>query len=302
MSEQKTWKALLAVDGSPYSDAAVALTARIVWPPGTIIHTLTVAPERWSLNGLSPDAQRVVDETMAKVRHVERTTAERLAAQAAERLRSHNVAAEPETLEGKPSEVILQRASELPTDLIVIGARGLSAPEEFLLGSTAHKLAHYAECSVLVARPLERERPLVILLAADGSLEAQRAAELLCAFSLPQWAEVIVVGVAEIALGLTGDGHQSNTDMPGEVRQALLDAAEARVADAVIHLRRCGAQVRSVIRLGHPAGEILKTAKEQDADLIVIGARGQTRSTPLPLGGVAQKIVKYAPCSILVAR
>ncbi len=302
MSEQKTWKVLLAVDGSLYSEAAVALTARIVWPTGTNVHTLAVMPERWSLNGLSPEAQRVVDETVVKARQLERAAAERLAAQASERLLSHNVTAEPETLEGKPSEVILRRAAELPVNLIVIGARGLSAPEEFLLGSTAHKLAHYAECSVLVARPLEREQPLTVILAADGSPKAQRAAELLCAFSLPQWAEVIVVGVAEIALGLTGDGRQSITDVPGEVMQALLDAAEARVADAVEHLSDCGAQVRSVIRLGHPAGEILKAAKEQDADLIVVGARGQTRSTPLPLGGVAQKIVKYAPCSVLVAR
>lgn len=302
MPDQKTWRVLLAVDGSAYSQAAVTLTARIVWPSKTSAHTLAVVPERWSLSGLSLEAQRVVDETVAKVRHLEKLAAEQLAAQAAERLWAHHMMAEPETREGKPSEVILQRAAELPADLIVIGARGLSAPDEFLLGSTAHKLAHYAECSVLVARPLDREQPLIVVLAADGSQEAERAAEMLCTFPLPQWAEVIVVGVAEIALGLAGSKGKAFSDVPESVRQALLDAAEARVSAAVKHLNECGAQVRSVIRVGHPAGEILATAKEQDADLIVMGARGQTRASLFPLGGVAQKIIKYAPCSVLVVR
>jgi len=302
MSQEKTLQVLLAVDGSAHSEAAVTLTAGMTWPAGAATHVLAVVPERWSFGDLSPEAQRVLDDTLVKVRQVERAAAERLAAQAAERLRAHNVMAEAEAREGRPSEVILQRAADLPADLIVIGARGLSAPGEFLLGSTAHKLTHYAGCSVLVARLSVREQPVSVIFAADGSPAAQRAADFLCALSLPQWAEATVVGVAEIAVGPAAGEHLVVTDVPEAVRQALLDAAEARVAEVVKHLRGCGAQVRSAIRLGHPAGEILAAAKEQDADLIVVGARGQTRAAPFPLGGVAQKVVKYAPCSVLVVR
>lgn len=302
MSQEKTLQVLLAVDGSAHSAAAVALTAGMPWPVGASATVLAVVPERWSFGDLSPEARQVVDDTLAKVRQVERAAAERLAAQAAEELRARGLSAQAEAREGRPSEVILGRASDLPASLIAIGARGLSAPDEFLLGSTAHKVSHYAECPVLVVRPPERAQPTSVILAADGSPEAERAAEFLCALSLPGWAEVTVVSVAEMTVGVPAGARQPVTDAPEAVRQALLDAAEARTAEIMRRLGACGAQVRSAIRPGHPAGEILAAAREHDADLVVVGARGQTRAAPFPLGGVAQKVVKYAPCSVLVVR
>ena len=89
----------------------------------------------------------------------------------------------------------------MSADLIVIGAKGLSAPDSFRLGAAAHKLAHYADCSVLVVRPPERAQLLSAILATDGSPEAQRAAEFLCTLSLPRWTEVTVVSVAEAKQG-----------------------------------------------------------------------------------------------------
>src|SRR5688572_16736413 len=49
-----------------------------------------------------------------------------------------------EIQEGRAAEVILECAAVLPTDLIAIGARGLSAPSAFRLGTTAHKVAAHA--------------------------------------------------------------------------------------------------------------------------------------------------------------
>ncbi len=76
----------------------------------------------------------------------------------------------------------------------------------------------------------------------------------------------------------------------------------ASAAVAIKCLGDCGAQVQRVIRLGHAATQILFVATERDADLIVLGARSQARAGSFRLGGVAQKVVKYAPCSVLVVR
>ena len=103
----------------------------------------------------------------------------------------------------------------------------------------------------------------------------------------------------------TGNGTTEQNlvaDVPEAVRCALLDAAEGYISEASVCLRECRAQVRSAIRFGYPAEEILNAAREHDADLIVIGARGQTRTEPFQLGSVAQKAVKYAQCSVLVVR
>jgi nucleotide-binding universal stress UspA family protein len=244
----------------------------------------------------------VVAETLAKVRSVYRGSAETLLAHAAAQLEGCGLSVQTDIVEGRPAEAVLAQTAAAPVDLIVIGAKGLSAPGAFHLGSTAQKLVEYADCSVLIARPVERVQPWRVTLAADGSPQAQQAACFLCALALPQWAEVNVVSVAEATVGQPAGERRLAADVPAAVRQALLDAAEARAAAVMADLRECGAQVRCLVRMGHPAAEILAAAQERDANLIVVGAKGQDGNDRFRLGGVAQKVASHAPCSVLLVR
>jgi nucleotide-binding universal stress UspA family protein len=302
MSDEKKLNVLLAVDGSPHSEAAVTLTAGMKWPADTFIHALSVVPEMKWFADLSAEAQQTVSETLAEARQIEWVAAERITVQATQKLAEHGLLAQAETCGGPPSTTILQQATRLFTDLVVIGARGWSAPAEFHLGSTAHKVAHYADCSVLIARPPVRALPLSIILAVDGSPEAQRAADFLCCLSWPHWAEITVCSVAEFKVNLGAGERRPMAQMSDIVRRMMLDMAEEHTSKIVEQMKGCSAQVQRSIRLGHPAGEILAVAQEQDADLIVIGARGQTRAEPFRVGGVAQKVVKYASHSVLLVR
>ena len=54
-------------------------------------------------------------------------------------------------------------------------------------------------------------------------------------------------------------------------------------------------------RVGQPAREILDTIKEDSVDLVVLGATGMNE-VDSGLGSVAQKVSRYAPCSVLLAR
>lgn len=320
MSKKSEFNILLAIDGSPHSDAAHKLVGAITWPAESRILVLAIVTERWMPLGFESQEQNAGNETLANLQRQDRYAAEHLTTQVAARLHSQGLTIATEILSGRPSQVILQQADDLPADLVVIGAKGLSAPDLFYLGSTAHKIAHYANCPVLVVRPPKHVLPLSIIIAADGSPEAHQAAEFLCALSLPQWAEIMVVAVAEVSAGLPVGENLPVTDalessysyssltsqltasVPENVRQSLLDAAEERVVQVTESLHHCGAQVNIDVRLGHPALEILAAAEEQDADLIAIGARGESRAEPFQLGGVAQKVVKYATCSVLMVR
>ena len=51
-----------------------------------------------------------------------------------------------------------------------------------------------------------------------------------------------------------------------------------------------------------PFQEILETAKTQQVDLIVMGTFGRTGLQHLLLGSVAEKVVRLAPCPVLVVR
>ena len=48
--------------------------------------------------------------------------------------------------------MIIEVALEHDADLIVVGARGLTGLQRFLLGSVSSKLSHHAPCSVMIVR------------------------------------------------------------------------------------------------------------------------------------------------------
>jgi nucleotide-binding universal stress UspA family protein len=54
--------------------------------------------------------------------------------------------------------------------------------------------------------------------------------------------------------------------------------------------------------LGYPAEKIIETAKQMKPDLILIGAKGLRATLGILLGGVAQQVVEYACCPVLVIR
>ncbi|MFQ5917230.1 MAG: universal stress protein [Candidatus Binatia bacterium] len=54
--------------------------------------------------------------------------------------------------------------------------------------------------------------------------------------------------------------------------------------------------------MGNVAEEIIQIAEQFRTDLLVLGSRGLTGEKRFPLGSVVQKVVRHAPCSVLVVR
>jgi len=53
---------------------------------------------------------------------------------------------------GRPAEVLLDRATAMGSDQIILGARGLGMARRWLLGSVSDRVLHHAECPVTVVR------------------------------------------------------------------------------------------------------------------------------------------------------
>lgn len=79
-----------------------------------------------------------------------------------------------------------------------------------------------------------------------------------------------------------------------DAQQALTSIAE-RVRDMSID---CDIEVVE----GTPFQTICNRARDRHADLIVMGCHGQTGLPPSLLGSVAERVVRLAPCSVLVVR
>jgi len=60
--------------------------------------------------------------------------------------------------------------------------------------------------------------------------------------------------------------------------------------------------IEKMVVRGVPFVEIIKTAREKNADLIVIGTHGRTGIDHMLFGSTAEKVVRKAPCPVLTVR
>jgi nucleotide-binding universal stress UspA family protein len=83
---------------------------------------------------------------------------------------------------------------------------------------------------------------------------------------------------------------------------AARDAGKRILADGEQKVRAESVPVETSLIEGNSPQEIVKTAKEGQFDLIVIGARGIHRLRDLLMGSVTEGVVKHASCSVLVVK
>jgi nucleotide-binding universal stress UspA family protein len=84
--------------------------------------------------------------------------------------------------------------------------------------------------------------------------------------------------------------------------QAMETNARQQAQKALARVLRAGLQGDSVIVEGTPFQMIIDTAKDKGADLIVMGTHGRTGLSHVLMGSVAEKVVRLAPCPVLVTR
>ena len=78
--------------------------------------------------------------------------------------------------------------------------------------------------------------------------------------------------------------------------------AQQRMQALLRRIHQEGLQGETVIIHDVPFQAILNTAKEKGADLIVMGTHGRTGLTHVLMGSVAERVVRLAPCPVLVTR
>jgi nucleotide-binding universal stress UspA family protein len=149
---------LIGVDGSDYSDAALAEVAQRVWPKGSeilVIHAyeMPVAPttEVWAMPA---DYYEQLDRAV-------RTQSDAIVTAALDKLKltvGGPLKIEGKAMMGSPKGVILEEAESWKADLIVVGSHGYPTWERLLLGSVSQAVVSHAKCSVEVVRlPAEKK-------------------------------------------------------------------------------------------------------------------------------------------------
>jgi nucleotide-binding universal stress UspA family protein len=294
---------LLATDGSPNSQQAAEVAAQIAKSFNSEVTVLCAIPS------ISAKAAPLEGEYYSRLINKADDNADK----AASVFKKAGVAvSEREVPQGRASvvETIVEYAAEEKTGLIVMGTRGLGGFKRATMGSVSSGVSAHAPCATLVVRPREKKDDVGlgikrVLVAVDSSENAQKALEAAVDLAKGLKAELRVAHVVYIptlfwSMGVPGSAvptdkieEDAETSARELLGKAVKFAKDSGVADAKDEL---------VTDLVSPYQGIVQLAEHDDADVIVIGTRGNGGFKKLLLGSVANSVLHYAGCSVLVTK
>ncbi|MEO7869072.1 MAG: universal stress protein [Candidatus Limnocylindria bacterium] len=294
-------RVMLAFDGSVGAVAARDVVAHLRWPAGTAI-TVVAALER-SRDLFGAPEWAVVPRDAAESEALILSDLQETLRQAAEPLRTPDRIVETRVVRGRPATALLDEATALKPNLIVIGSRGHGPMATVLLGSVSTEVADHAPCPVLVAR-----RPSVhrMIVAVDGSESAQRAVATLSTWPIFAGLAARVVAVAEPRTAWGTSIGAAFYPAWGELGGATVSDRRDQLTDIAVRacerLGSAGLAATTELREGAPADQLIRAADADGADLIVLGSRGLSTLPRLLLGSVARSVLLHAPVSVLILR
>jgi len=277
-------KILVAVDGSDSSKNAFRQACKIARDDKSWITVLTAIPlfeDQFDVLSMKEKVSRTLREEGDKILAGIKKVAEEEDAYIRIILK-----------EGSPFEVILNSAEENNYDLIVMGRRGISHLERALVGSvTAGVIAHSRRDVLVIPKDtiLGWEN---ILLSTDGSkysaISSNKAIELAKSYG----SNLTAVSIVDVT-------DEFYTEAPDAVEE-LIRKAKLYVED--IQKRANGLNINTLVQEGETYEVITDLAREFMSNVIVMGSHGRTGVKRFLIGNVAEKVIGYAPCPVLIAK
>jgi nucleotide-binding universal stress UspA family protein len=275
-------KVLIAYDGSDFSEAAVGDLTYAGLPNDTEARIFRVAEKH-----IDPVAESVAEDACIRLQAQFRSWCVQI-----------------ETATGDAADMILRRARQWPADLIVMGTHGRSGLKRLVLGSVSTAVTRSAGCSVRVARSVDHRGPagIRLILAHDGSPQADAMVDAVCKRSWPKGTEARVVSViqtlvatrADQMAGIAGTVYDINT----EERQWLGTLGE----EADRKLAQAGISASYHVAEGDPMTTLVNEARNWSCDAIFMGARRHGAVERLLVGSVSASVITHAPCTVEIVR
>jgi nucleotide-binding universal stress UspA family protein len=136
-----------------------------------------------------------------------------------------------------------------------------------------------------------------ILVPTDFSESARNALSYGISFSREYEAELVLLHVVEtLAVGYASDLFPVPM---AEVFQEISGYARAELEKLGVEAREKGVAVRELLVQGKPSAEILRVAREETVDMIVLGTHGKGMIDKALFGSTTERVVRQAPCPVL---
>lgn len=293
-------KLLVAYDGSPGSNAALADLRRAGLPEIAEARVLSIAEVFLPPTAASPQHTDPVREDDPRLRAVHQ--ASRLAEEAKQKVASMFPKWSVEALvrADSPAWGIVKESDSWQPDLVVVGSEGHSRISRILLGSVSHKVLTECRSTVRVARAGVRSSGTIrLIVGVDGSSGSDAAVQTVKDRTWPSGTELRLMAVLDSRMA-TGLLPGPFTGEPGP--DPALEDQEAWIRDilekAESRFRGIDLAVDSLLEIGDPKELLVEHAKNWGADCIFVGARGLTGMDRFLLGSVSASVAMRAPCSV----
>jgi nucleotide-binding universal stress UspA family protein len=208
---------------------------------------------------------------------------------------------ETTVLGGKPpAEALHDLAETEGADAIVLGSTHRGSLGRILPGSVGERLLHGSPCAVAVAPrgfgSQEHGEPRVIAVAFDGSSESWAALEAARGLAQAAQATLRVLSVHEPFRAATAATAPMGAPELGAVtqRERMHEQLQEAVHELPAELRAKGTLLKG------EAARMLLAEAALGVDVLVMGSRGYGPIGRVLLGGVSAKVMRSAPCPVLV--
>ena len=199
---------------------------------------------------------------------------------------------------------ICRLAQEIPADLIVMPTHGYTGLKHMFLGSTAERIVQHAPCPVFVVRQVGKrtaEKKFAckkILVPVDFSSCSQKGLQYAIGFANELGAEIVLLHATYLGYIYSAEGT-ALYDIPG-LQEAARKNAERQMRKLVRAVKFGQVKFEKVFTEASPVLDICDFAKDHDVDLIITSTHGLTGFEHVLIGSIAEKVVRHAPCSVLV--
>jgi|YelNatPaOPRAMG01_1025707.scaffolds.fasta_scaffold73584_1 nucleotide-binding universal stress UspA family protein len=136
-----------------------------------------------------------------------------------------------------------------------------------------------------------------VLLAYDGSEPSRKALKKALELTSQEKGELVILSVTESVcpVSITEKECSLLDNALRKETQNLLEKLKTEMSSASI-------KVKTVVKEGQPAAEILKYLKENKCDLVVLGSHGRHGAKKFFLGSVSLRVAERSPCSVWIVK
>jgi len=268
----KLEKLLLSTDGSEFSEGAVRESINLAKTCGSKHYTVSVIE-------VNPEFVALAPQVVKKFEKETRVHLESIKTRAS----NEGVDCEIIAHEGEePFQYIVDEAAKNNVEMIIMGRRGRIGLKRLMMGSVTARVIGYAPCKVLVVPKAAKVTYKNILVATDGSKYSEAASREAISIAKRTGSDLIVLSVA--------------------TKDENLPAAKRSVNEVKKIAEKEGIRIEVLTTKGMPYEVIVKTAKEKDAGVIVVGSYGRTGIKRLLMGSVTARVIGHAECPVLVVK